>query len=160
MSRYNELYHYGVKGMKWGVRRKRETSFSEDGSDKTLKKINKILDTDKKYGQTRTRRQEKKMRKLYEQYDKSVSKDIKKALKENNTKAVNNMVAGRTFMRTLMNRNYLERMISDTAVQANLKAGENFTYNFTRDNEMGGVKVTVNGVSNTYSYLPELDRKR
>lgn len=30
----NELYHYGVKGMKWGVHRSRLSSFSSLGKKK------------------------------------------------------------------------------------------------------------------------------
>lgn len=154
----DELYHYGVKGMKWGVRRK-QTTFERDGSSKTVKKLNKLLDADAKYGSTRTVRQNNKINKLYKKYDQSVSKDIKKASKQNNTKAVNSMLAGRTFMKTLMDGNYMTIMVNETATKAKVKAGKDFTYNFTRDDKMGGVKVTVNDVSNSYVYLPELKRK-
>lgn len=73
----HELYHYGVKGMKWGVRKKRP-AFERDGSEKTVKKLNKFLDADTKYGANRTFVQDRRINKLYTQYDKSAAKDIKK----------------------------------------------------------------------------------
>lgn len=35
MNMYNELYHYGVKGMKWGIRRKRQSKSSKKSKRKT-----------------------------------------------------------------------------------------------------------------------------
>ena len=59
----------------------------------------------------------------------------------------------------MMDQNYLNRAISDTAVRANVDFGKEFTYNFLRDDKTGGVKVTVNDHSETYTYLPELKVK-
>ena len=38
----NKLMHYGVKGMKWGVRRTNVNTFQRDGSKRTVKKLNKF----------------------------------------------------------------------------------------------------------------------
>ena len=153
-SYYGELYHHGVKGMKWGVRKARQ--FDRDGSERTVKKLNKFLDADARYGANRTFAQDRKIAKLYKQYDKSAAKDIKEAVKQNNGKAVNSITAGRTYLKMMMDSNYLNAAISDTSVSANVGVGKDFTYNVLRDDSSGGVKVTVNGVSNTYSYAPEL----
>lgn len=153
----NEIYHYGVPGMKWGVRR--EKQFERDGSKKTVKKLNKFLDVDKQYGANRTARQEARLDRLYKQYDKSAAKDIKKASKIGNTEAVNSISAGRTFLRMLTDSNYLQRSISDTSIRANVEPGKKFTYNFLRNDKLGGVTITVNGHSETYTYLPELKIK-
>lgn len=156
MDYYNELYHYGVKGMKWGVRKR--TDFQRDGSERTVRKLNKFLDADKKYGPNRSVVQDRKVNKLYKQYDKSVAKDIKQAVKIGDTKAVNSMVAGRTYLRMMMDSNYLNLAIGNTSIKANVEPGKTFTYNFLRDDNLGGVRVTVNDHSDTYSYLPELKR--
>lgn len=155
--RSDELYHYGVPGMKWGVRRDKQ--FERDGSKRTVKKLNKFLDADKQYGANRTYRQEKRLNKLYKQYDKSAAKDIKKASKIGNTEAVNSISAGRTFLRMLTDSNYFQRSISDTSIRANVEPGKKFTYNFLRNDKLGGVTITVNGHSETYTYRPELKSK-
>ena len=59
----------------------------------------------------------------------------------------------------MMDSKYLNMAITNTAVRANVESGKNFTYNFLRDDSMGGVKVTVNGFSDTYSYIPELKNR-
>ena len=153
----NEIYHYGVPGMKWGVRR--EKQFERDGSKKTVKKLNKFLDADKQYGANRTARQEARLDRLYKQYDKSAAKDIKKASKIGNTEAANSISAGRTYLRTLTDSNYLQRTIAETGVRANVEPGKKFTYNVLRNDKLGGVTVTVNGHSETYTYSPELKKK-
>ena len=117
-----------------------------------MKKLNKFLETDKKYGPNRTVLQGIKVNKLYKKYDKSASKDVKKATKIGDTKAANSISAGRTFIKMMMDSNYLNMAVNDTAVRAYVRVGEKATYNFLRDDENGGVKITVNGHSEHYTY--------
>lgn len=48
----NELYHYGIKGMKWGVRRyqNKDGSYTEAGKKRNFKKIEKAYLNDIKNG--------------------------------------------------------------------------------------------------------------
>ena len=143
--------------MKWGKRK--AESFERNGSKKTVKKLNKFLDADKQYGANRTARQEARLDRLYKQYDKSAAKDIKKASKIGNTEAANSISAGRTYLRTLTDSNYLQRTIAETSARSNVEPGKKFTYNVLRNDKFGGITVTVNGHSETYTYFPELKKK-
>lgn len=154
----DELYHYGVKGMKWGVRK--NYTFERDGSRKTVEKLNNFLDADARYGANRTAAQNRKIARLYKKYDKSAAKDIKTAIKQNDAKAANSISAGRTYLKMLMDSRYSSMAISDTASKANVEIGKDFTYTLIRDDSTGGVKVTVGDVSNTYVYGPELSRNK
>lgn len=155
MNYYNNDYlqHYGVKGMKWGHRK--QPTFERDGSKRTVKKLNKLIEADKRYGPQRTARQSKKINKLYQQYDKSAAKDIKKAVKAGDNKSARSITAGRTYLKAMMDSGFLTKTIGDTAVKANVDVGKDFTYNIMRDDKKGGITVTVNGYSDTYTYLPE-----
>lgn len=157
-SNPDELYHHGVKGMKWGVSKK-STNFQRDGSKRTVEKLNKFLNADKKYGSNRSVTQNIKVTRLYNKYDKSAAKDIRKAVKSGDAKAANSITAGRTFLKMMMDQNYLNTSIAATATRANVEPGKKFTYNFLRDDQLGGVKVKVNGYSDTYSYIPKLQNK-
>lgn len=155
MIRETELKHYGVRGMKWGHRK---IKYTNDGSSRTVKKLKKFLDTDKKYGSNRTIKQDKKINRLYKKYDKSASKDIKKLIKNGDTKTLNSISAGRTYLKMLNDSNYLNTAITQTAVKSNIQIGEDFAYKYFRDNERGGVTVDVNGHKETYVYMPEFKK--
>lgn len=158
MQGNQELQHHGVKGMKWGVRKKRLT-FEKDGSAKTVSKRNAFLDADAKYGANRTSGQNKRINKLYERYDKAAAKDIKRALKNGDIKAAKSMAAGRMYLRMIQRSDMYNSAIIDAAVKAKVKVGEDFTHRMIRDDSFGGVKVTVNGVSSNYTLNPEIHNK-
>ena len=85
----NELYHYGVKGMRWGVRRARRENKKIDKSFKAWKENSEkkanAIDLGKKANIARMdyerNRGDKTLKKTYKQ----ANKDYKKALRGNTT---------------------------------------------------------------------------
>lgn len=152
--RETELMHYGVKGMKWGHRK---SNYGENGSKRTEKLLKDLTDYDKKINSSHSvsTKQLKKYDKLYDKYDKSAAKDTKRMEKQGNTKAAKTISAGRTLVRMATHSDELSNAINSVAVKAKTKTGSDFTYSVLRDNEYGGVKITVNGVVGHYEYLGE-----
>lgn len=78
---YNELYHYGILGMKWGVRRNRKSASSS--ASKTKPKTKRIPSED--YIQAR----EIKKKKLYEMSNKEIETVTRRMQLEQNYKNLN-----------------------------------------------------------------------
>lgn len=80
MSDYNELYHYGVKGMKWGVRRDVQLLAARRANQKIRDAKNKyVLDKDKRKKLIKQAKQEKKefLNKTKKEYE-SITTDKKR----------------------------------------------------------------------------------
>lgn len=92
----NELYHYGIKGMKWGVRKKRKLSKDEKREYKTATKLNKQMRKVSieeaaivKSANRRLRRQDKKINKNNTKIKKLESKSPNNKTKINKYKYAN-----------------------------------------------------------------------
>lgn len=147
----NELMHYGIKGMKWGHRK------ANNHSHKSDKAYKKLVDYDTKISERKkapTASNTIKRNKLYQKYDKQADKDIKKALKKGDTNAAAKISAGRTYSRLLIDGAFQTMAITDCAKRANVKLGEDFTYNIKRDDKLGGAVVRVNNHDELYVYDP------
>ena len=132
--------------MKWGVRHKPKY--------KSEAVLDKLVNTDAKYGNKRTARQQLKINKLYKKFDKASDKDIKKAIKREDTESMAKYSAGRTYMKFLMDGNFFSQALNDAARNSKVDAGKDFTYNVTRNDKLGGVVINVNGNDNFYIYDP------
>lgn len=85
----NELRHYGVKGMKWGVRRARKENAKVDKSFQSWKEGAQKRDTAISLGKSANTariayQKDRKNKDLKKEY-KSANKDYKKALRQNTT---------------------------------------------------------------------------
>lgn len=152
----NYLQHYGVPGMKWGVHRA-----SKSGTN--LKKSNREYSSDGKYKEwkkslevksTKSPLAIRKQKKLYKSYDKAVDKDIKEAIRRDDMVNANRMSADRTYAKMAVDRKYAGMTIGQVAIASNVKAGEEFVYDVTKNRKDGTVKVTVNGHTEQYVYDP------
>lgn len=104
MEYYNELYHYGVKGMKWGVRRSNTTGYRSTGIrsalarrsnekvDKSFKdwgentqKKNNAIELGKKANVAKIAYEKDKSNKDLKSEYQQANKEYKKALKANTT---------------------------------------------------------------------------
>lgn len=77
----DELYHYGVKGMKWGVRRASKVLLSSKSSQEQRDKAVASLQKHKTKASTKLASLEKKRSKLDDDLRKSTVKDMTKATK-------------------------------------------------------------------------------
>lgn len=121
----NELYHYGVKGMKWGIRRSKTNSGykstelrsalarkSNDKIDKSFKDWNEnakrrdnAIELGKKANTAKLAYEKNKSNKTLRSEYKQINSDYKKALKENTTyrKGVVRQEVGRDAARKYLN---------------------------------------------------------
>lgn len=85
----NELYHYGIKGMKWGVRRARRQNEKVDKSFKkwqeNAQKKSTAIDLGKKANLARMDYERDRSNKQLKSSYKQANKDYKKALRSNTT---------------------------------------------------------------------------
>lgn len=148
----DELYHHGVKGMKWGIRKQHQSLGYVDGSKRTQRKLNKALAYDKKAGPNQTAAQRKKFLRMVNAYEKSASRDVKKAISRGDMTSARSVASGKAYMKMLTDSRYASKAMSDAAASANVPAGKNFTYNVTRNMTKGSVDITVNGTTSSYFY--------
>lgn len=165
------LAHHGIKGMKWGIRRfrnedgtlteagKKRYAYADqltyEGSGRTQKLTDKLLKTDKRYGSKRTISRQAEINRQFGKISKSYEKDIEKAESVGNDAAVRRLHAGRTYLKVLSDPRFVEMAITETATRANVEIGKDFTYSFMRDDDFGGISVTVNGFTEKYRYYDD-----
>lgn len=136
MDNKDELYHYGVKGMKW----KGHVYATKD----ELKRAKMKYKYDKlENNMTGSNRE-------WRRYVKKTTKDLKKAQKLNDETMVKRLLAGRTLAKMVLNDNYANMSIVDAAKEANVKVGENFIYNMRRNDKAGTVDIRVKNKTSSY----------
>ena len=75
-------------------------------------------------------------------------------MKKGDTNTAAKISAGRTYSRLLIDGAFQTMAITDCAKRANVKLGEDFTYNIKRDDKLGGAVVRVNNHDELYIYDP------
>ena len=143
-TRSNELYHYGVPGMKWGHRKaKAPLKYKTDKiSDKISNAKNNKIAT-----------------KNLKKYIKVSGKDMKKAYDANDEKTFNKISAGRTYAKMLIDQNYLTNALTNAAIQAKVPIGEQVAYNIIRNETKGSVDIKINDKStSSYVYFPKSEK--
>lgn len=149
-----KLIHYGVLGMKWGVRRaSRDMQNTHSdlfgdvyASPKTAKKI-KNLDRALSVPKPSNR----KIYKAYRRYDNAAKKDYRRT-KHKDVKMANNISSGRLFAKLMMNTGLRNATVKSVARRSNVKPYSDFVYNLIRNDEVGGVSITVGDNTEVYRY--------
>ena len=171
---YNELYHYGVKGMKWGVRRSKEEARAYKQAYRKDKRVRRMLENSA-YDSGQFSKQYDTYYKIYKKsYDKQVAKDKAKTGKISDKtkeygKTVSQLKTDRDTYRAInkyrvkqaqqhvdsMLKKYPDKKVKDLKVE--IKKGETYVNSFNSKMDNFNVSYTLRSrydSDGTHRYVP------